>query len=373
MNIEFLAQPLSSSDGPCGDDLIFSDDFDEIQAARRFDDPTISQGEWVTEIKEADWVKVIRICETLLAERSKDLRIAAWLAEAKCKVDGLQGLADGYELISRLCEAFWNVIHPQPEDGEMEQRVGILDWLAQQTIRLIRETPLTLSDKGKYSLVDQETARSIAKKIEQNPRETEEIQRNATVTLERFEAAIKDTPHEKFRQQLIATNNLRNAVLKLQSVLDERMGQDAPSFSPTFETLDELSALLRRHGGVEQEAPPVSSEESKDSGKKTKNALVHEKIEPTIADMNDTDTLLQPFKPVRSREHAIQQLHEIAAFFRQTEPHSPVAYLAEKAAKWSAMPLHVWLRSVVKDNSSLMHMEELLGLDANKENDQSQS
>ena len=52
----------------------------------------------------------------------------------------------------------------------------------------------------------------------------------------------------------------------------------------------------------------------------------------------------------------------MAAFFRQTEPHSPVAYLAEKAVKWGDMPLHQWLQEVVKDSGAMGHLNELLGL-----------
>lgn len=52
----------------------------------------------------------------------------------------------------------------------------------------------------------------------------------------------------------------------------------------------------------------------------------------------------------------------MAEFFRQTEPHSPVAYLAARAAKWGDMPLHAWLRTVVKDDATLSQIEELLGL-----------
>jgi type VI secretion system protein ImpA len=52
----------------------------------------------------------------------------------------------------------------------------------------------------------------------------------------------------------------------------------------------------------------------------------------------------------------------VAAFFRRTEPHSPVAYLADKAVSWGEMPLHEWLRQVVKDQGSMSHLEELLGL-----------
>ncbi|MGT2434431.1 hypothetical protein ACU4HD_47795 [Cupriavidus basilensis] len=38
----------------------------------------------------------------------------------------------------------------------------------------------------------------------------------------------------------------------------------------------------------------------------------------------------------------MNQLRDVAEFFRQTEPHSPVAYLAARAAKWGDMPLHAW-------------------------------
>jgi hypothetical protein len=58
---------------------------------------------------------------------------------------------------------------------------------------------------------------------------------------------------------------------------------------------------------------------------------------------------------------ALQQLRIVAEFFRRTEPHSPVAYLAERAASWGEMPLHVWLRAVIKDPSAIAGVEELLG------------
>jgi type VI secretion system protein ImpA len=68
--------------------------------------------------------------------------------------------------------------------------------------------------------------------------------------------------------------------------------------------------------------------------------------------------------PLQSRTQALAQLREVAEFFRRTEPHSPVAYLAEKAAHWGEQPLHVWLRSVVKDDASFAHIEEMLGVAA---------
>ena len=69
-----------------------------------------------------------------------------------------------------------------------------------------------------------------------------------------------------------------------------------------------------------------------------------------------------PSGPIQSRAQALAQLTAVAEFFRRTEPHSPVAYLADKAARWGEMSLHEWLRTVVKDDGALSHVEELLGV-----------
>ena len=62
-----------------------------------------------------------------------------------------------------------------------------------------------------------------------------------------------------------------------------------------------------------------------------------------------------------TREHALAQLRLVAEFFRHSEPHSPVAYLAEKAANWGDLPLHEWLRAVIKDPAQAAQLDELLG------------
>lgn len=352
MELEHLVHPLVSSQGPCGEDMIFSAEFDQIQEARRFEDPSLAQGEWVTEVKEADWEIVVRICEKILGKQSKDLRIAAWLTEAKGKIGGLAGLADGYALLDLLCNTFWEEIHPQEEDGEYEQRIGLLDWLVNQTSRLIREIPLTNSPKGHFSLIDQESARTTAKNIERNPGQAEELGRNAHVTLESFEAALKDTPRKHFVDGIQDAEALKDSMGSLQAVLDVKLGEQAPAFSSTFDALDDISRFYRRQvGDVASKAPELPNISI------TGDTQENEPVSSSPSQATVTG-------PIRSRDQAIRQLQEIAEFFRRTEPHSPVAYLADKAAKWGSMSLHEWLRTVVKDGGALSHMEELLGVDA---------
>jgi len=63
-----------------------------------------------------------------------------------------------------------------------------------------------------------------------------------------------------------------------------------------------------------------------------------------------------------SRVQAIGLLHEAARYFRTYEPHSPVALLVERAARWAEMPLEDWLATVIKDGSTLGQIDELLGI-----------
>ena len=63
-----------------------------------------------------------------------------------------------------------------------------------------------------------------------------------------------------------------------------------------------------------------------------------------------------------SKEAALRALGEIAGFFRRTEPHSPVAYLLERAVLWANMPLEQFLAELIRDEGTLSSIRERVGL-----------
>lgn len=339
---------------PCGDDMLFSDAFDRIQAARRFDDPSLSQGEWVTDIKEADWSGVVRQCGDLLINQTKDLRLAVWMTEALAKTKGFEGLAIGYRLVAGLLDTLWDDVHPQPEDDDLEQRIGVLDWLLSQSERIVRDIPVTRSPRGAYSMIDLASAQSLSQALERNPDEAEALQKSARVTQETFDAARRDTPGAFFAQSAAAAEDGRAALAHLDTAVDARFGKDGPAFGVARRALDEAIALLTRcarDAGVspEQSAGP------------TDIALTTARSEPEVS-VAPASGAMRTGGPIETRGQALAQLKAVADFFRRTEPHSPVAYLADKAARWGDMSLHEWLRTVVKDDGALSHVEELLGV-----------
>jgi type VI secretion system protein ImpA len=340
-----LLQPISEAQ-PCGEDISFSVELDAIMQARRFDDPLLDQGEWVTELKEADWGFVVDHCAALLAGRSKDLRLAVWLAEASAKVHHFRGLGDAYLLLAGLCNQFWDGLYPLSDDDEYEQRIGNLSWLLARSVQLVREMPVTEGRDSAYSMLDIETARLL----EANPGKQAAANRRHgdNVSFAEMELARRKSSPGFYATLLADADHCMDALLLLEKAVDARLGVNGPAFSAAREALASVIHTIRP---LAQEAgaagagitlrPPELQESS--------NVLPL----PLSLSLN---------QPVQNRDQALAQLRLIAEFFRRTEPHSPVAYLAEKAASWGELPLHDWLRSVVKDSSSLSHIEELLGL-----------
>lgn len=295
LELERILQPIEGP-SPAGEDISFSREIDEIAKARVSDDPSLDQGAWETELREADWGLVARCCAGLIADRSKDLRLAVWLAEANALTGGLRGLADGLSVVAGLCERFWDQLHPQPDESGYERRIGNLSWMATRTPQLLASF-VPAADTG------------------------------------------------LLRQQVLDAGDCGKAIAELARMVDEKLGADGPGFTAARAAMDilqrDIAAAARAAGVDEVEGAGGSADAS--SG------------HPSAASIAGA---------VQSRAQALAQLRAIADFFRRTEPHSPVAYLADKAAEWGAQPLHEWLRSVIKDPASYAHVEELLGVRA---------
>jgi type VI secretion system protein ImpA len=350
MNIDQLLLSISD-DAPCGEDMSFSPEFDAIQELRREDDPTLDQGEWVTENKVADWPGVVALCATVLTKRSKDLRVAGWWTDAVTRTQGLPGLADGLSLVARLIDERWDTLHPLVDDGDVEPRVGNLHWLLARVEVLCRLAPITTPLRGRrLSLIDIEAARARQQAISRGTLDVKTAKAEGAVLLDELQRHITSTGAAAFDDTLAHIKAVQTALQALQVAVDAKLGVDGPGFVAARKAVDvavdAITRLGRDSGFGPADAPAASASEL--AGAATGAQAVAGGVSGG---------------PVTTRAQALQQLREVAGFFRRTEPHSPVAYLADKAARWGDMPLHAWLRAVLKDGGTLAQLEEILGVE----------
>lgn len=352
MNIDAILQPISE-DLPCGEDLAFAPEIDQLQDMRREDDPTLDQGAWVHALKQADWPGVVALSSSLLSERTKDLRIAAWLTEALARTKGFAGMADGLHVVERLCALYWSSIHPQPDDDDQEQRIGNLAWLIKQIQMLAGTIALLQNDSGQFGVHALEQARQRLEMTNEDGKPLIEVIQSMQATI----------PEGQLLEVLTDIERAQTQLQTLDQTLTELLGQDGPGFSLAHEALEKAHDIAQRHvrerGLARKTKTNTAAHPAAGTTTTTTTSVATVPQQQLSSTATDNPAALQPVA-LQTRAQALEQLRIVAAFFRRTEPHSPVAYLADKAAKWGDMPLHEWLRIVIKDPAALDRIEEML-------------
>lgn len=108
--LQALSLPLHPH--PCGDDPRYLDEFLLIKQE-------------IDKLQGNDYPRVVKLCQGILADKSRDLRVAGYLLLASVYVDGMAGLleaARGYQLLLETC---WNHCHPQKPGP----RLAALNWI----------------------------------------------------------------------------------------------------------------------------------------------------------------------------------------------------------------------------------------------------
>ena len=365
-NMDALIAPIDGSRHGVGEDLIFDPRIDAIVAARQEDDPLLAQGNWVTELKVADWDFVKNQCADLLSHTSKDMKLALWYVDALSHTDHLAGISQGLSLLQALNDEYWLTMYP-PLDGEedsMDIRAGLLSWFVKALTDDIKQLSLADSKAGNYNYNYYLTARDHDKQRQQNP----DNESSNQLTLSDYNHAIK-TSSETWQQALMS--NLKKITEQWQALTDQLndlMGMDAPVFAPVTDLLVALTQHLRPL--IPEYSDTTSSVSAQESVADTMDSITDN--EDTISDRsgqssstkNISSTIFNPSNRDHqsNRQQALKLLGQIQDYFATNEPHSPVTFLLGRAIDWADMPLDQWLAHIIKNEDQLATLSDMIGI-----------
>ncbi|MGH9402552.1 MAG: type VI secretion system protein TssA, partial [Terriglobia bacterium] len=319
--------------------------YDKVKEARREEEDI---GEYGQEGKKADFDLVIKLCTEALAERTKDLQIAAWLTETLLQIKRFAGFREGLDLLRGLLENFWDTLYPELEDGDTELRVAPLEWVGQlgsavQLLPLTEKKP-PLTDTGfnwfeyKQSAkipTDEEAGSSDAKK---KARET--AIREKKVLPEQFEEAFAASKKTFYKQLAGDVEALRQSLESLDEVCTGKFGNTGPGFGNLRTALEEVAmsvrVLLKKK--LELEPDPVELAPVEQAAE-----IPQEGVEavPGRSARAQTAAARWPVESVSAqpgdREQAIACLIAAAQFLRQQEPSNPISYLVLRGLRWGEL------------------------------------
>lgn len=346
LDLDRLLNPIHP-ERPAGEDVSFEMAYTDIQEARRADDPTAAQGDWETDIKVADWARVVQLSSQVLATQSKDIQVAMWLAEGLTHQHGLEGLAAGLELLSQFIDGFWETCYPQMDDYGLEERIGRFEWLDRSLPAALQQIPITRREDGRFVALDWYVAKDLEQLAVRDPAAFQEAVAAGRPTLEIVEKSVAASGAAFYEALYQSMQQVKTSFDRFYEQVNQRLEDDAPGFGQARAALDRLDELVGRFAQRYELHPAQTAEPQ---------------ATPVVGKPVAASSVPLQAGPIASRADAVRCLHEVAAFFRRTEPHSPAAYLAEKAARWADLPLDQWLRQVLKDEGSLSHVQELLGI-----------
>lgn len=307
-----------------------------------------------------DWSLVVRLATDALREKTKDLWIATWLLEGLTRQHGFAGVRDGFHLIRKLCERYFDQIHPRPDDDGVATTVAQLAGLNGEgaegaLLAPLAAIPITQGTSvGPFTGRDYADAENIARTADPEVRSKRIAQ--GAATLEMFEAAARETSPDFFA-------NLREDIAaaieefdKMNAVLADRCGLDGNGYSaapPSSKISATLADALARVRTLAGDAPEAAGVESPANGGSTGGG-------------GDLTAIVSN---ISSREDAFKALMRVADFFRRTEPHSPVSYALEQAVRWGRMPLPELIRDLVSDEGVRREFFRRTGMTMEKDND----
>ncbi len=365
-----LLAPISP-EAPAGMDVSFSMDFDTIRQARKGDDPSLSQGEWVTEIRTPKWPVVQSTCEKLLKSHTKDFQVAAWYVDVISRLEGFKGFVFGMSLLDGILERYWEDAHPNIQlDGndnpDLDERYSKFEWLNRELPMVLRGAAMTSPASGGYSYMKWKESRDLENLGLRDPKAKEQALAEGKLSGEAFDRAAKQSGAPFYQNLCQVLESALEGCAQLQARLDDRFGSQGPDLRNIQKALEECMQLSRQwlgsfpgYGHTAQPGMPLVVPEEPVFQNPSQDPAMPVASYPQAP---AAPTATVSAGPIASRREALVRLREVSAYFRTHEPHSPVAPLVERAVRWAEMPLEAWLATVIKDEPVLSQLQDLLGV-----------
>lgn len=345
-----LLEPISA-ESPCGQDLRYEPEYDQLREWRREDDTSLPTGVWQSVAKRAQWPELERLATALLLERSKDLMISAWLGEAWLHLNGLEGLPGSLALVTGLCERYPEQLHPQADEGDQSWRVIPLEWLARRysEVLLTRVGLFDGRDPSFDSVCLNDWQRLQRQQVQVNDsKNAKALAEAARSDQKKLTELIRGTPLSFWLHRQGSLMLSLQHLQRLEAWSDAYLGQLAPSYKPLLDVIQALLALVEEFIAMHPQQPSV--------------APVQTAPAPTTPPSRPQAEAAQVFQEPANREEAYRQLLVIAGYLARTEPHSPVPYLIRRGVEWGNKPLSELLGELISADAESRRLWTLLGV-----------
>lgn len=145
---ERIADLLEPINGGAGEDVSYDDKFEIIKA----------EVEKIASLagEAPNWGEIALNAEELMQEKSKDFRVACYLATCKCLRNDLEQVLDAVVLLKEVTNGFWEDMFPPLR--RIRARAGMVGWWSDQSGQSVMDMKLSAKDGPIVKAIDEESA-----------------------------------------------------------------------------------------------------------------------------------------------------------------------------------------------------------------------
>lgn len=367
-SLDAILNPIG--DNQVGESVRHNGVYFDIKEARLADDPSLPMGVWSHELKVADWRKVRQLALSALCGKSKDLQLAVWLFEANIHLYGFAGIAPAALLIQQLCEQYWDTMHPEMIDGDVEFRTNPMSWLNDKMTPQLKLIKLTQAkfDGKEYSWYDWEN--SLRK--EQIKKQQNIADESDGATPKMFKKRLSGTPDSILLNFFYELHDGSIALKNLQHWFDQKCGNESPNLMDLSALLTKIKEMIsvelkRRklkfgeHDNLENpvnDPKSLSAEQSPDNDDSGDGSNKNQKTGSGGGENGNNFN-----GEFGGRDDVFICLKKAAEYLKKEEPHSPVPYLIDAACEWGDKDARELYQELFLKLGGQLNIFELMGLE----------
>ncbi len=339
--------------------------------------PEADELDAILEDNKNNWNVLSDSLANVFENSSRDIELAGWMAAAQVVIDpSLNGVLQTCLWIEELVGTHWDSLQPiLPADkikssGESETQSEINSFKVKAFVQLLGES----EDSG--LLYSPLLMTPLIADLDFSRYQSEEHKGNLTEIRSRYRAAaLADrAPVVELIGNLEKLKSTIASIEKQVAAVCQQYLLSPPGFKFVISIIDKMLRAVEFISGLK---PAASASALKTAVQDVPDSVENvEKSAENICNVENaamenpqsTPTALSFASLAKQQEFnrdlAFQQLREIADYFRQTEPHSPVAYLLDKSIRWGYMPLPELMAELLLNQQDTMdRVFNLTGLD----------
>ncbi|MDH5928457.1 type VI secretion system ImpA family N-terminal domain-containing protein [Vibrio lentus] len=370
--------------------------------------PDASSDPAIVDANTENWAELRKVSEETLAEQSKDFEILGWYITSQLFTSQpFYNLANAVPTLNLFIDQFWDTLNPMLPEAKLKasdeagKAKEITEFRTKPLLQLVGESadsssvyiPFQMLDFcGDVTFGDYLTAERKGNIAELKETALGSFDQSVSETLFQLasiysELEVAEKNLAKKCQAVGATvisfnfikTNVRDLIKAIHFLVGEKFTPwpldndfhvlqntaEEPQQSDSIHSASQQSNSASNNLGSVSEAnqSPGQANPVNQGNESVANGSPAQAANDQPAQTQMTVQNVSSINGIVNRDHAFQEIRKIAEYFKETEPHSPIAFLLERSIRWGYMSFPELLQEMVGNDNVIAQINQMTGMD----------